>query len=85
MVYILGVDPWVSYHDVSVESDGQNGEDGHGQESVAHEREEDAEGVPVDPGPVVEEGGGQGEVEAAEHEVGDAQVDDEHGRSIPYL
>jgi hypothetical protein len=57
--FLLWIKSRVSYHDVAVEGDGQNGEDGNGQESVAHEREERAKGLTVDPGPVVEQRRGQ--------------------------
>ena len=53
---LLGIDPGMSDHDVSVEGDGQHSKDGHCQESVAHEREEGAKSFAMDPGPVIKEG-----------------------------
>ena len=50
-----GVESGMSDHDVPIESDGQHGENGHGQQSVAHQREEDAQRLSVHPGAVVEE------------------------------
>ena len=75
----------MSDHDVAVERDGQYGEHGDGQQAVAHEREQDAQGVAVQPGPFVEQRRGQRQVEAAEHQVRHRQVDDEHGRRVPSL
>lgn len=75
----------MTYHDVSIERDGEHSEDGDGQEAVAHHREQGAEGLAVHPGPVVEERRGQWQVEAAKHEIRHAQIDDEHGRGIPNL
>ena len=84
-VLVLWVERRVSDHDVTVERDGQHGEHGDGDESVAHEREQDAQNGAVQPGAVVEERRRQGQVEAAQHQVGHAQVHDEHGRRITCL
>jgi len=75
----------VADHDVAIERNGENGEDGDGQKTVAHEREEDAEDIAVNPRPVVEQRSGQWQIETAKHQVRYAQVDDEHGRRIAHL
>ena len=36
---LLWIEPWVADHDVTIERDGQDGENGDGQKSVAHQRE----------------------------------------------
>lgn len=72
-------------HDVAVERDGEHRENGDGEQAVAHEREQRAQGLAVHPRPVVEQRGGERQVEAAEHEIRHAQVDDEHGRRVANL
>ena len=64
---LLGVNSGMSNHNIAVQSDGQNGENRDGEESVAHQREEGAESVTVDPAPVVEKRCCQWKIEAAEH------------------
>ena len=82
---LLWIEPWMAYHDVTIERDGQHSEHWDGQKSVAHQREERTQRLPMDPGSVVEERRGQRQVEAAEHQIRHAQVNDEHRCSIADL
>jgi len=75
----------VSDHDVSVEGDGENGEKGDGDQAVPQQGQQDAEGVAVAPRPLPEQRRHQRQVEAAQHQVGHAQVDDEHSGRVPHL
>ena len=72
-------------HDVSVDGDGEDVEDGDPEEAVPQERVELAELRAPDPPLGQELGGGQGQVEAAEQEVGHGEVDDEDGGGVPDL
>ena len=60
----------MSDHDVAVERDGQHGEDGNSQKSVAHEREQNAKRVTQQPSSFVEERRCQWQIETAEHQIG---------------
>lgn len=84
-VHLLGVQSGVTYHDVAVDGDGQNSEERHGHKAVACEGEELAQEVAVCPGALPEGGSSQRQVEAAEHEVGHTQVDDEDSGGITDL
>ena len=72
-------------HDVSVDGDGEDVEDGDPEEAVPQEGVELAELRAPDPPLGQELGGGQGQVEAAEEEVGHGEVDDEDGGGVPDL
>lgn len=75
----------MSYHDVSVDGDGEDGEERHGHERVPHEGKEAAQEVAMAPRALLEHRRCQGQVEAAEHQVGHRQVNDEHGRRVTDL
>lgn len=85
IAHSLRVERRVSNHDVPVYGYGQYGEQRHGQQPVSDQRKEPAEQLPVYPRPVPERGRGQRQVEAAETQVGHAEVDDEHGRRVAHL
>lgn len=72
-------------HDVSVDSDGQYGEQRHGYQRVSGEREHPAEGAAVRPRALPEGGSSQRQVEAAKQQVRAGQVHYEHGRCIANL
>ena len=75
----------MSYHDVSIDGDGEDVEDGDSQQSIPQQGIELAQLRPPDPVLRQELGGRQGKVEAAEEEVGDGEVDDEDGGGVPHL
>ena len=75
----------MSYHDVSVDGDGEDVEDGDSQQAVPQQGVELAQLGPPDPVLRQELGGGQREVEAAEEQVGDGEVDDEDGGGVTDL
>ena len=72
----------MSYHDVSVDGDGEDVEDGDSQQAVPQQRVELAQLGAPDPVLRQELGGRQGKVEAAEEQVGDGEVDDEDGGGV---
>lgn len=82
---LLWVQSGVSNHDVSVNGDGQDGEERYGHKTVSCQREKLAEQFAVTPGALPEGGGGQRQVKTAEHEVRDTQVDDKHRSGVPNL
>lgn len=84
-LYLLGVESGVANHDVAVNSDGQDCEERHSHKAVARQREELAQQFAMTPGALPECGGSQRQVETAEHEVRDAEVDDEHCGGVPDL
>lgn len=84
-LYLLGVESGVANHDVAVNSDGQDCEERHSHKAVAGQREELAQQFAMTPGALPERGGSQRQVETAEHEVGDTQVDDKHCGGVPDL
>lgn len=75
----------MSNHDVSIDGDSQDGEQGDSQKSVAQQGKQLAQQPTVSPGSVVEGGCGEGKVETAEHEIGYGQVHDEYCCCIPNL
>ena len=75
----------MSYHDVSIDGDSEDVEDGDAQQSVPQQRVELAQLGAPDPVLRQELGGGEGKVEAAEEQVGDGEVDDEDGRGVSNL
>ena len=75
----------MSYHDVSVDGDGEDVEDGDPEQAVPQQGVELAQLGAPDPVLRQELGGGEGQVEAAEEQVGDGEVDDEDGGGVPHL
>ena len=75
----------MSYHDVSVDGDGEDVEDGDPEQAVPQQGVELAQlGAPHPPSGQ-ELGGCQGKVEAAEEEVGHGEVDDKDGGGVTDL
>ena len=64
-------------HDVPIDGYGQDCKNGDRHEAVSEEWKKNAERVPVDPTSIPENGDSQWEIEATEHEVTDAEVNDE--------
>lgn len=72
-------------HHVSIQRDGRNGEQRHRRQAVAQQREQAAQHVAVRPRTVPVGAGRQRQVEAAEQQIGQRQVDDEEGGRIANL
>ena len=75
----------MSYHDVSVDGDGEDVEDGDPEQAVPQQGVELAQLGAPHPAPRQELGGCQGKVEAAEEEVGHGEVDDKDGGGVTDL
>lgn len=56
--------------DVAIDGDGSDGEEGEAHIDIPEEREEDAQGISMNPLMVDEPGGREGEIDAAKYKVG---------------
>lgn len=72
-------------HHVSIQRDGRDGEQRHRRQAVAQQREQSTEHVTVRPGTVPVRAGRQRQIEAAEQQIGQRQIDDEEGGGIADL
>lgn len=75
----------MSDHDVSIDGDGQNGENADGDEAVPQQRKQTAEKFTVEPSAVPEGGSRQWKIEATEHQVWHGQIHNEDRRCIAEL
>ncbi len=75
----------MSNHNVTVDSDGQNGENGNCHETISKERKETTKCVTVDPASIPKHACGQGQVETAEHQVTGLEIDDKVGGCVLHL
>ena len=72
-------------HHVAIDGDGKHGEDRDSNKPVAEDGEQKANEAGVDPRALAEQGRRQREVEHAEHEVRQREVDDENPSGIVHL
>lgn len=83
--YLLWIDARMADHHVAIQRDGQHGEQWHRWQSVAQQREQSTQKITMRPGAEPIRAGGQRQIEAAEQQIGQRQVNDKDGGGIANL